>query len=336
MKLTRKRFVLKKNRKRNRKTYRKRKTNKKKNRRTYKNKKLKKKFSRKKLFGGVNINLAFISTYVISVYAKFENNPPEDITTGMKELFEEAGFGLGVEDTDKDAPNFIHLENAFKNGLKWKFPQIDINVLDKLQIKVHASTDNKPNKIVYITGGPGGDNLLEENTSYYIAHHTDDDKLKAALTDPVHGNFFGLHALAITSQVGNNNFDRSLQNLAPVNTGTIRDLNPESKTYGQKLDTGMGAFQDDTPQIYAALQADNKLDKQIRSLDTLLSEPNLSDITRQIGEDRRNYLISQKSTALSNSLSAVATNDAASLPVGQSRPPPGDDSAKMPADDEEL
>ena len=321
MKLNRKKYLFKKNTKRYRKTYKKRKTNKKKyikKRRTYKKrnvlKKKRKKNSKKNkknLVGGVNINddsnniRLYDGPLNIKIYAQFANNQSEDITLGMESLFREMGFNDDDEfddkgnlvDEDDDPPNFLQLEQAFKTGLS-KIGNLSRNEIDKLQIKVYASSNNKPKKLVYTTGSPGGDNLLEENTLYYIVPNTDDDKIKAALTDPVHGNFFGLHALSISSQRvrDNNNYDRSLQSLAPVNTGTMMDLNPESTTYGQQVKTVEGAFHNDTAELLAAQQANKRIDDKIRNLDIYLSKPNLNDRNRQLAEAERQKLILSKST----------------------------------------
>ena len=99
----------------------------------------------------------------------------------------------------------MQLENAFKKGLiKFPIEGISRDQIDKLQIKIYT-VDCKnavTRKLVYTTGQENreGENFLEENTTYLIIPNHEDDKIKAALKDPVQGNMFGMTVSNVTAQ----------------------------------------------------------------------------------------------------------------------------------------
>lgn len=184
----------------------KRKTNKYKlkKRKTYKKKFKKRKTFKRKLVGGVNINLTGNpdSRQNIKILAPFGENM-QDITKPIEDLFKEDGFD--EEDDDPDPPTFLQLENAFKKGLiKFPIEGISRDQIDKLQIKIYT-VDCKnavTRKLVYTTGQENreGENFLEEDTTYLIIPNHEDDKIKAALKDPVQGNMFGMTVSNVTAQ----------------------------------------------------------------------------------------------------------------------------------------
>jgi hypothetical protein len=201
MKGTKKKLIFKNKKKRNTNKLKKRKTYKKKL--IFKNKKKRKTFKRK-LVGGVNINLSGNpdSRQNIKILAPFGENM-QDITKPIEDLFKEDGFD--EDDDDPDPPTFLQLENAFKKGLiKFPIEGISRDQIDKLQIKIYT-VDCKnavTRKLVYTTGQENreGENYLEEDTTYLIIPNHEDDKIKAALKDPVQGNMFGMTVSNVTAQ----------------------------------------------------------------------------------------------------------------------------------------
>jgi hypothetical protein len=201
MKGTKKKLIFKNKKKRKTNKLKKRKTYKKKL--IFKNKKKRKTFKRK-LVGGVNINLSDNpdSRQNIKILAPFGENM-QDITKPIEDLFKEDGFD--EDDDDPDPPTFLQLENAFKKGLiKFPIEGISRDQIDKLQIKIYT-VDCKnavTRKLVYTTGQENreGENYLEEDTTYLIIPNHEDDKIKAALKDPVQGNMFGMTVSNVTAQ----------------------------------------------------------------------------------------------------------------------------------------
>ena len=127
----------------------------------------------------------------------------QDITKPIEDLFKKDGFD--EDDEDPNPPTFLQLENAFKKGLiKFPIEGISRDQIDKLQIKIYT-VDCKnavTRKLVYTTGQENreGENFLEENTTYLIIPNHEDDKIKAALKDPVQGNMFGMTVSNVTAQ----------------------------------------------------------------------------------------------------------------------------------------
>ena len=188
MKGSKKKLIFKNKKKR--KTYK----NKFKKRKTYKKRRYKRKTFKKKLVGGVNINLSDNddSPQNIHIFTLI-NGTTMEITDNIGEYFKEAGFD--EDDDDPNLPNFLQLQNVFKQGLKDGNSGTTSDQIDNLKIKVWTGEGSKPDKLVYTTGqGREGDRFLEADTNYVIIPDEDDDRIAAAITDPVRGILFGMEA----------------------------------------------------------------------------------------------------------------------------------------------
>ena len=188
MKGSKKKLIFKNKKKR--KTYK----NKFKKRKTYKKRRYKRKTFKKKLVGGVNINLSDNddSPQNIHIFTLI-NGTTMEITDNIGEYFKEAGFD--EDDDDPNPPNFLQLQNVFKQGLKDGNSGTTSDQIDNLKIKVWTGEGSKPDKLVYTTGqGREGDRFLEADTNYVIIPDEDDDRIAAAITDPVRGILFGMEA----------------------------------------------------------------------------------------------------------------------------------------------
>mgnify|MGYP001214488838 FL=1 len=188
MKGSKKKLIFKNKKKR--KTYK----NRLKKRKTYKKRRYKRKTFKKKLVGGVNINLSDNddSPQNIHIFTLI-NGTPMEITDNIVEYFKDAGFD--EDDDDPNPPNFLQLQNVFKQGLKDGNSGTTSDQIDNLKIKVWTGEGSKPDKLVYTTGqGREGDRFLEADTNYVIIPDEDDDRIAAAITDPVRGILFGMEA----------------------------------------------------------------------------------------------------------------------------------------------
>ena len=200
MKGTKKKLIFKNKKKRKTYKLKKRKTYKKKL--IFKNKKKRKTFKRK-LVGGVNINLSDNddSPQNIHIVANLAGNAT-DITDSIVEYFKEEGFD--EDDDDPNPPNFLQLQNVFKKGLKDGNLGLSSDEIDTLQIKIWTigGKNPGPDKLVYTTGQENtqGERPLEADTTYYITPNNDDDRIAAAITNPVHGILFGMTAKDMYNQ----------------------------------------------------------------------------------------------------------------------------------------
>lgn len=196
MKDTKKRLILKNKKKR--KTYK----NKIKKRKTYKKKTYRRKKLKRKFVGGVNINFSGNdkSPQNIHIIANIAGNI-QDITGHIEDLFTEVGFGEEEDEDEDEPPNFSQLERAFKTGLLNSNLGITQHDNSKLEIKIYTVDDKTPQKLVYTTGNrKQGDNFLTKNTDYFIVPNEDVDKIKAAITDPVHGYLFNIAVSNVGAQ----------------------------------------------------------------------------------------------------------------------------------------
>lgn len=168
---------------------------------TYKKRRYKRKTIKKKLIGGVNINLSKNddSPQNIHIIANIGGTPME-ITKNIETIFKEVGFD--EDDNDPNPPNFLQLQNAFKTGLEYSNIRLTSDQIDKLKIKVWARADSKPDKLVYTTGRETtqGERPLEADTSYVIHPDEDEDNIAAAITDPLEGILFGMTASEMYNQ----------------------------------------------------------------------------------------------------------------------------------------
>ena len=122
-----------------------------------------------------------------------------EITDNIVQYFKEAGFD--EDDDDPIPPNFLQLQNVFKQGLKDGNTGITSDQIDNLKIKIFTREGSKPDKLVYTTGqGREGDRLLEADTNYVIMPDEDEDRIAAAITDPVRGILFGMTAKDMYNQ----------------------------------------------------------------------------------------------------------------------------------------
>ena len=180
-----------------------------KKRKTSKKRRYRRKTLKRKLIGGVNINLTGNddSPQNIQICANLANEIT-DITKPIENLFTKVGFN--EDDDDPEPPTFLQLQNAFKEYLKDAISEgliqgLSNDLIDRIQIKIYT-VDRKNailGKLVYTTGQENkeGENFLEENTAYLILNKSDDeDKIKASLTDPVQGNMFGMTISNIRAQ----------------------------------------------------------------------------------------------------------------------------------------
>ena len=147
---------------------------------------------KKKLIGGVNINLSGNddSPQNIHIIANIAGQVM-DITDGIENLFK--GEGFDEDDDDPNPPNFLQLQNVFKKGLKdANLEGLSSDQIDRLQIKIWTVKGKNPDKLVYTTGKENteGERPLKADTTYFIIPNVDEDKIAAAITDPVEGILF--------------------------------------------------------------------------------------------------------------------------------------------------